>query len=152
MEHRICRASMKDVKHYARHFRLADRIECVASYGCEPKEAATRSIKLSDAAYAVYVGKDLACLFGFKRNSALDTAASVWLLCTKLVDKHPVHFIRAVIEELPKYGAKYTRVENYVDARNTRMLRAMPLMGFTIEEAKPFGLLGRPFHRVWRNI
>jgi len=43
----------------------------------------------------------------------------------------------------------FQRLENYVDARQKRSIRWLKWCGFTVENPKPWGTLGLPFHQFW---
>jgi hypothetical protein len=40
----------------------------------------------------------------------------------------------------------FPEMRNYVDARHARSIRWLKWLGFTIEEARPMGFAGLPFH------
>lgn len=70
-----------------------------------------------------------------------------WLLGTPLIDAHPRPFLRYTRAAMPGLLAAYPWMENHIDARSIRTIAWLRWLGFVIHEAKPYGALGRPFHK-----
>lgn len=70
-----------------------------------------------------------------------------WMLATPRAEE----FIREFIVEGRKYVGemldRYGFLINYVDVRNTKSVRWLAKIGFTIHEPEPFGVQGLPFHK-----
>lgn len=136
---------------YARIACEEDVIECMASYGLTPLQAAKYSIRVSERVYSIYVNGELICITGVTRHSALSDAGSIWMLCTVNIHKYPLVFMKAARPIIMDMMLGFSKVDNHVDARNIRMVRALQFLGFKMDTAKPFGILQRPFHYFWRE-
>jgi hypothetical protein len=68
-----------------------------------------------------------------------------WAVFTKVIDAHPVAFLRASKRWKASHSAKLVQ---YVDARNERAVRWFKWLGFEVSDAEPLGLNGEPFHKA----
>lgn len=129
------------------HLRRADVEEIWAMSGVSPRLAVAYTIALSDPGWAVELDGDPLAIFGAGRVSG--TLGRPWLVGTDALERYPVHFFRVSKGIIDELLARYERLENWTDARNTLSLRWLKWAGFHIEPAEPWGAEGRLFHRFW---
>lgn len=149
----------KPLKVYRRRARIADcslleaaarpddarEVAAVAGVGVEV--AALFALRASEIAWSVFVGRELACIYGLSMENVLAGGRQPWLLGTVMVDRHAREFARRSRPELSRLVAKYGALENQVDARSLRTIAWLRWIGFTIYEPAPYGVDGLPFHR-----
>lgn len=136
-----------DAARLAPVLRQADRDEIVASSGPEIQRAIEISIARSLDCWTVEQRGELVAVLGLAPISMLGGIASPWLLGTPLLDRLPGALTRAARGYLAQMLETYPHLVNYVDARNTRSVRWLRRVGFTIHPAAPHGVAGLPFHR-----
>ena len=136
------------------HLREADVEEIHASTGLPAAAAVAYSIAVSRA-YSVLLDGRPVVIFGvgpMGRTNGNKTG-EIWLVATEEIEKRPVMFYRVSKRLFPMVCDGYSDLVNFVDARNILSLRWLQWLGFEIEEEKPFGVYGLPFHFVrWRRI
>ena len=89
------------------------------------------------------------CIFGVVAASA--TEGQPWMFGTSLIDKHAVAFLKASRAVVGRLLDEWKLLRNWTDVRNTRGLRWLKFMGFTIFPAEPHGPNGLLFHMVERR-
>lgn len=143
-------ATAADAEYIIDHLRSADVEEIRAAYGDNVQDVAIESVTLADESYVgAYEGVPFA-LFGVGSVSFTSNTGTPWLIGTDEITKHSKQVLvvsRAMIKD---WMTRYAKLENYVDARNTVSIRWLKWLGFTIDEAQPYGVAGLPFHRFWR--
>lgn len=146
------RPSIKsDAYLYSRYACIEDRVECMASFGYTPFEAAKYSIRVSEKVQSIFVNGELVCLVGVTRHSTLSNRGSIWMLCTTHVQKYPLVFMKEARHVVMDMMRGFAKVDNHVDARNLRMVRVLRFLGFEVQDPSPFGILRRPFHYFFRE-
>ena len=65
---------------------------------------------------------------------------------TDAIDRHAFAFIKGSRSAIRTLFAQWGRLYNLVDARNTRAVRWLRFLGFTIEKPIPYGVENLPFH------
>lgn len=144
----VAPATPEHCAYVAEHMRAADVAECWAGWRHTPAEAVTRSAAVSrDACYAGLADGVPLCVFGVGSATALSDLGSPWLLGTEDLPRHSRAFLRRNKAFVGHIRGEYSRLENYVDARNTLAIRWLKWLGFAVEEAAPFGAYQLPFHR-----
>lgn len=131
----------------AANMRRGDIDEAAASGACGPHAAILRSIRVSHDVYAGLVDDNPACLFGLGIGDQLAGVARPWLLGTPLIDRHRIAFLRNNRDVVEMWSRHWRVLENWVDARNVVAQRWLAWLGFTLDEAAPFGPFKYPFHR-----
>ena len=71
---------------------------------------------------------------------------------TDEVAKHPVMFYRMSRRIVDAMRARYSQLENWVDARNGLSIRWLKWAGFYVEEPEKMGAEGQLFHRFWMEV
>lgn len=131
------------------NLRSADLLEISASSGQEPLEAILNGNRRSDRSAVALVDGLPVCVMGVGRLSSLSEVGVPWMLGTADLDRYAVTLMKMAPGALDEMKAGYGRLENYVDARNTRSIRWLKRLGFAFEDPAPFGVAGLPFHRFW---
>jgi hypothetical protein len=135
----------------AANVRPEDAAELWATCYALPEKAMHDGIRWGEYAFTGCADGVPVCMFGVYRDSFLVDIGTPWMVGSRLLDRYAKTFIRhcrpAVVEMLRDYD----RLENYVDARNTRSINWLRRLGFTVEEqAMPYGVLKLPFHKFWK--
>ena len=74
------------------------------------------------------------------------------MLATDLLDLHSFRFLRECGTGIVAISAEFTIIENYCDARNSITVRWLKWLGFTVEEAEPYGVYNMPFHHFYKEV
>lgn len=139
-------ATPEDVEGLIEDLREADRQELIASDG-DPEEAVRRSVRESAWAVTVYIDGKLAAITGVAPiDGLLGSRGSPWMLGTPHVDRHPSVLVKVGRLYCGAMLDQYPHLLNFVDARNTRSIRWLKRLGFTIHPAYVFGGRTHPFH------
>lgn len=139
-------ALFEDVAVLAPRLRAADVAEVAASSGRTPAEALRVGLQMGRA-WTVFLGGEPVAMYGFAVVSLAGGTASPWLLGTEAVSEHPWVFGRQARRVVDAWLQIFPRMQNFVDARHTAAVRWLEWLGFTLEPARPHGVLGLPFHR-----
>lgn len=149
-EYAVVHAAPEHAAWVAEHMRAADVAEVWAGWRHTPRQAVERSLAVSrDASYAGLADNVPFCVFGVGVATALSSVGSPWLLGTDDLPRHAEAFLRGSRAFVGHARNEYSRLENYVDARNAVAVRWLRWLGFTVEEAVPFGPDRLPFHKFW---
>ena len=125
----------------AAHLRQADIDEINTLNGLPPGVAVAYSIANSEKGAAVFIDGELCAVFGISRGV-------IWLVGTDEISRHPVAFYRTSRRIFRKLNNGYSKLENFVDARNKPYLRWLQWLGFDISPPLHGG--GCSFHHaVW---
>lgn len=128
--------------------RQADIDEVFESSGSSPITAVAESVLASDECYTAEVGDELLCMFGVAPlQGFLGTTAAPWLLGTPALDRHSVLLMKTCRAYIARMKERYPHLLNYVDSRNTKSIRWLRRIGFTIHPAEPFKPGRVPFHK-----
>ncbi len=147
MKYEIVPATREHVEELAAKMRQEDVDEVWAFAHLTPLEAVQMSFDGTLDAQAGLADGELVCIFGVVRDSILSETGYPWLLCTPLVKKHAMAFLRRTKDYMTSMRQKFWILENYGDARNVEALRWMKWLGFDVLEAQPFGVEKLPFHK-----
>lgn len=142
-------AERNDAIWFAEHLREADRREIIASTGQYPLVGLTASIAMGNALTGELDGEP-AALIGMPIISSLPVTGVPWMMGTDKIEEHPVPVARASAEIVERWGETVALMVNYVDSRNRRAVEWLQWLGFTIEEARPYGPFDVPFHRFFK--
>lgn len=139
-----------DADELAPRLRAADRAELQAVHGAnaDPRNLLHQSLRMTPGALAAVAGGEVVALLGCAEGGTLLNPYGVpWLLASDGADRHARVFIVEGRRLVGEWLARHGRLMNWADARNTRTLRWLARIGFTIEPARPYGRQGLPFHR-----
>ena len=132
--------------------RDADRRELEASSGREALKVLVDSIRISTKSIVgLYDGKIIA-LFGVAPEVLLEGRGCVWMVGSKYLPKIPRVFLTYCEMCMNELKVGYNYLFNHVDARNKIAINWLKWLGFTIEEAKPYGAYKLPFHRFYLEV
>lgn len=137
------------IDYIAENLRPADREELHATVGHRRYAETLRlSVLASDSVVmGVTAWGEPGALVGVGTTSLLYNTGSPWMMATPVAGKYRRAFIEAGRAYTCAMLSAYERLENHVDARNTASVVWLQQLGFELEEPKPFGRLGLPFHR-----
>ena len=136
----------------AYNMREIDVQEVWASSRSRPLEALVNSLKSSERARTGLVDGKIACMFGVCRKNLMSKEGIIWLLGTDLLKKHSIRFLRENKKEIMDISKEFSILENYCDSRNKITLKWLSWLGFTIEEAQPYGIYNLPFHHFYKKV
>ena len=138
-------AEEKHIRPVASAMRAADRAEVWAAAQRTPEQALRFSLALSDDVFTGLVDGKPAFLFGVGETSHLLGTGAPWMLGTPATTRYARDFLAGSVEILSSYRARYRRLTNFVDIRNTASLRWLRWLGFEIRPPAPHGPFGLPF-------
>ena len=143
----IVPAAAEHIPAIAANVRAADREELWAA-GCRsPLDCMRHGLDYSDKAWTGLMDGEPVCMFGCVPASILGNTGRPWLVGTKLLDRHPLVFLRRCKGHVREMAERFDRLENYVDARNLRAMAWLAWLGFDICEQVRTGPYGRAFFR-----
>lgn len=131
--------------------RQADIDEIWAAVRMTPEEAMQRGSQWSDVFVALVDGVPL-CAFGVVSYSTLTRFGAPWMVGTTALDAHAKGFIRHCKHDLSAFFGEWDKLFNLVDARNTKAIRWLKWLGFTVLPPMPYGASGLPFHPFLMEI
>lgn len=143
----IERATIEHIEHVACYVREADVEELSAAAGITPLEAMLIGRKWSVECWCGMADGEPICIFGVSSASPLSRSGHPWMVGTEHLDRLAFGFLRRSRNVVHDMLSRYDELYNYVDARNTRAIRWLRWLGFTIMDTEPYGLCGLPFHR-----
>ncbi len=136
-----------DIEHVAARLREADRQELIAAEGRDrPTDALCRAVLMSSD-YWAFADHEPIAIFGAMPLSLLGGVGAPWLLGTDRLFRFPGALVREGRRYVQRMLAVYPHLVNYVDARNTRSVRWLGRIGFSLHPPAPYGAQGLPFHK-----
>ena len=127
--------------------READVIELMDGWGKTPEQAMKTGLMVSALAWMAWIDEKPFCMFGVGSISLLSGYGIPWLVGTNQIDKHAKSFVRPCREYVLKMADLFPRMENHVDARNTKVIKWLKMIGFRMNDPEPFGPKNLPFIR-----
>lgn len=109
-------------------------------------EVLRQSVQTSTVLWSHYLGDQLLSVFGVAPIDLLGGEGAVWLIGTRLLERHPSALVRQAPEYISRMRQTFPRLVNVVDARNVKAMRWLRRLGFVILPAQPTGVAGLPFH------
>lgn len=135
--------------------READLAEMLAAHGgrASPIELIADSVAASAAPLTATDKGGVVAIFGVAPiGTILTPYAAPWLLGTSRLDHHAGGLVRLTRHYLKEWHKQYPHLVNFVDARHEASLRYLRAVGFTFDEAAPYGAEGLPFHRFHMGL
>lgn len=147
MEHefRVVMANHELLAEISANARKEDIDELWASNMITPNTALSFGYRTSTT-FVLMAGDTPLCAFGITPYSALGSFGAPWMIGTNDLERHAVPFIRKCRRDLKGYFAEWNRLFNFVDARNTKAIRWLKWLGFTILPVESHGPFKMPFH------
>lgn len=139
------RATLEDAESIACYAREADINELWAAAKSTPLTTMVRGMEHSEAWTWLIDGVPV-CMFGVTPLSILGGYGSPWLVGTHEIDSHAWAFLHSSRAGILELFEQWGHLQNFVDARNTKAIRWLKYLGFTIHPAAPYGPFGLPFH------
>jgi len=152
IEYSITDATLEDAMLMAHDVREVDVQEIWAANRSKPLEALVGCVRNSEHSRTGRANGEIVCMFGTMRSNLMGTKGIIWMLGTDLLKKYAVRFLRENKNEIVKISSEFSIVENYCDTRNTATLRWLKWLGFTIEEAEPYGVYNLLFHHFYKEV
>ena len=137
-----------DIEYLANNMRQQDMDEVYAATGSSQLAAILRQ-SVTESALLVSVEYDgrLLCIGGAASQSLLSCTGIPWMLGTNELSWHSALFVRHGKRCISELLTRFERLENHVDARNTKSVRWLRSIGFTVDDPQPYGAFGLPFRR-----
>lgn len=131
----------------AKTMRAADVREVYATAMVDPLTACRLSLAATPDAKVVFLGGELAGLFGITPLSLFIPMGTPWYLGTDVCDRRRKLFLKHSSPIFRREAARFRYLENRVDVRNRASIRWLRWLGFTIHDPEPWGPMGLPFHK-----
>ena len=151
-DYSITEATLEDALLMAHKVRDADVEEIWAANMTRPLEALVGCVRHSEHARVGRANGEIVCMFGTMRSNLMGSRGIIWMLGTDLLQKYAVRFLRENKNEIVQISSEFSIVENYCYARNKTTLRWLKWLGFTIEEAQPYGVYNQLFHHFYKDV
>jgi hypothetical protein len=143
----------KQVQRVATHLRKEDFDEVFALTGKSPHLALMEDWEMSSRRWIIFNKQAQAvAVLGVRPLYQFSDEGDLWLLGTDGLNKISKFFLKISKPILEEMKGGFKTLVGYIDARYEKTIRWMKWMGFTIEEAEPFGVMGLPFHNVHMEI
>ncbi len=142
----VRRSWVSDVEFLWPRLSAGDADEIWASHHLTPKEGLELSFDRALVSLTVESNEEIICMLGVNPVNMLDNEALIWMVVSTSFKKIGIPFLwksRSFIETFLK---SYKKLYNYVDTRHTESLRWLKFIGAKIEDPKPYGIEGLPFH------
>lgn len=139
----------------AADLRPQDRAELEAAHGRHVDIIAVLEYAIERStpdAWVMYVAGRLWMMGGVAAAGTLlgGAAGTPWILCSTAMLSKPGVLTRNALRYLRIVKGQYPELSNYVDARNTKAIRWIRRMGFSLDaETIPMGPDAMPFYRFW---
>lgn len=145
MKASIVEARIAHIPDIAARVRPEDEAELWA-FGClNPTHVMLYSLNLSEFACTGFVDDKAVCMFGVVRSSYLGGSGRPWMVGTYLLDKHAHVFLKRCKKQIEEMLVRFDRLENFIDARNTKAIAWLKWLGFQFGEPQPMGPFNLPF-------
>lgn len=120
--------------------------EIWATHHLTPKEGLEISFNRSLISLTVESNEEIICMLGICPDNLIDTKAMIWMVASTNFKKIGIPFLWKSRDFVTAFLQSYKKLYNYVDARHSDSLRWLKFIGAKIEEPKPYGIDGLPFH------
>jgi hypothetical protein len=105
-----------------------------------------RGIEVSAFALTCLFDGEPVAMFGVVPASTLTGRGVPWMVASATLDRHQRLFLRHCRPAVEQMGRMFRHLCNHVDARNTKAVRWLAWLGFTVHPAQPHGPDRLPFH------
>ena len=145
----IERATSEHLLQMQDRMRTEDYQEVFDSTGEDPYRILSHCVERSTEAWTWMHDGQAGAMFGVAQPSLASSWGMPWMLTTDSFGKMPISVARKCRLVVAGWKRSYNRLENYVDSRYEVCIKWLKWLGFTIENAEPFGKHQIPFHRFW---
>ena len=143
---RIVPATAAHIEEMLPRVRAAD-VQEFDALGWSPRRVLETGLKTSTFSCAGLVNGRVITIFGVAPGSMIGGNGIPWLVGTDDLQRYQRTFLRRCRNVVNAMLTVYPYLENYVDERNRVAKAWLHWLGFTLEEARPYGIAGLPFHR-----
>lgn len=149
--YKIMPATIEHAESLKNRLRQNDVEEIYAASGLDASKALLQSWRLSEVSYVGLMDNLPIAIFGAARRTLISEDGIPWMLGSEELNSKRViiEVGRRSIYYVNEMKRRFKRLENWIDARQTKSIKWLKWCGFTIDEAKPYGFLGMPFHYFW---
>ena len=131
-----------DLDYLSEHLRESDKAEILALDGSNPKDGLASCIKDNTELWVITLDNDPVMLYGLKEvlpeNSSEGLGGQIWALGTDYVFKHPRQLTLLSKKIISTWFQTYDFLFNYVWEGNSKHIKWIEIMGFTVFEDKFF--------------
>lgn len=139
-------ATHADIAGLIPRLRQRDIDECEAMFGPDSMRWAAW-LGMEWGALVAECDGEVIAAFGVVPSSDDPQLGIPWMFGTDRIDECSRQLLRDPPRVLRVWLRHFTRLENYVDARNVKSVRWLRRLGFTVHAPEPMGVAGLPFHR-----
>lgn len=112
--------------------------ELNALFGSADKDVLMKSVSLSNEVYAVTADGNTTAIFGFRELSKLTKRAYPWLICSSLINKYGIIFLKHFKKIMKDLQNRFNALECIIYSKNTEVIKMLEWVGFKIlEEVYP---------------
>lgn len=148
---KIAQASFEHIPYLAENMRHSDIREVRLASGRCPEGSLNRAIGLSpDICYTWLRNDNPIAMFGVSTASLMSDKGCPWFLGTYEVYEDRMYWLRKSRKIVDYMATQYTRLENYVWAKNTESVKWLKWCGFVIDDPVEYGVERELFHKFWR--
>lgn len=147
MEVKFVRPTTELIEGIAANMRQEDIDEIWASHHSTPIDALMNGWKISDRSMIVVVNNEPCVMIGLVIRDILSGAGIPWLLGTENALKYKRCFLTQVPAVINEMLDICPRLFNYVHIKNKVSIRWLKRIGFTFDEALPYGCDNELFHK-----
>ncbi|OBQ52737.1 hypothetical protein [Halodesulfovibrio spirochaetisodalis] len=143
---------MEDALALQGRLRRQDYEEVWAAHGHDPNEVLVACALCSKMLWCAEIGGTVAAVFGVAPSPDVAEEGQPWLLGSADIVTVPRAFFRWPAAVIPLMHTMYPVLRNMVDARNSRSIKWLARMGFTLaQDTVPYGPFGMPFYAFYKE-
>jgi hypothetical protein len=141
------KATESDIADILEHIRK-ENVDEISLVGLEAKDVLSWSFDNSAESYVAVFDGDPVSAFGIIQAAGSEVGIP-WMIGTSTIDRHAVAFLRASKKVIAELSERWPVMMNVADPRNTRGIRWLEFMGFTVYPAEqlPGGKIYRKFEK-----
>jgi hypothetical protein len=138
------------IHHVALNLRAADFDEVFAETGESPHLEIEEYVLFSLKKWVILnKHSEAVAILGVRPLTQFSKIGIPWLLGTDGLGNMKRFFVSVSRPTIENMKGGFDLLINHVDARYTKAVRWLEWCGFTVEEPKPHGVLGEPFHKFY---
>jgi len=138
--------NLSDIVDLVNHMRESDKEEVLASHGFSPYHAAMYAYRTATDSCAFRVDGKLVAINGVAPLCGLP-GGSPWMLATDDIEKYSRQFFRLTRDHVAAMLDSYGYLANFVHAKNTKSIKWLKWLGFTIYPVERYGAANEFFHK-----
>ena len=98
----------------------------------QAKRMLAQAFSESELTFTGLIDNKIACVWGVRATTLINNGATIWLLTTKVVDEHPLVFVRHSQIELKKLEDKFSTLSGYVLTDFHTSVKWLRWLGFSV--------------------